>query len=73
MYPERPFFPDYLPVNVFFNLHLECLKFSKAFGNAEVDEDHPVKPQDPYAMSKYFGELLMDAAVFHTPLHLFGT
>jgi UDP-glucose 4-epimerase len=28
-----------------------------------VDEDHPIRPQDPYALSKYFGELLMDAAV----------
>lgn len=28
-----------------------------------VDEEHPIHPQDPYALSKYFGELLMDAAV----------
>lgn len=28
-----------------------------------VDENHPIRPQDPYALSKYFGELLMDAAV----------
>ncbi len=28
-----------------------------------VDEEHPVRPQDPYALSKWFGELLMDAAV----------
>lgn len=28
-----------------------------------VDEQHPIRPQDPYALSKYFGELLMDAAV----------
>ena len=40
-FPERPFLPDYVPVN----------------------EDHPIRPQDPYALSKYFGELLMDAAV----------
>ncbi len=40
-FPERPFLPDYAP----------------------VDEDHPILPQDPYALSKYFGELLMDAAV----------
>jgi nucleoside-diphosphate-sugar epimerase len=30
---------------------------------APVDEFHPVHPQDPYALSKYFGEQLMDAAV----------
>ena len=30
---------------------------------APVDEEHPIRPQDPYAISKYFGELLMDAAV----------
>ncbi|MDQ4083300.1 MAG: NAD(P)-dependent oxidoreductase [Actinomycetota bacterium] len=28
-----------------------------------VDEEHPIRPQDPYATAKYFGELLMDAAV----------
>ena len=28
-----------------------------------VDEDHPIKPQDPYALAKHFGEQLMDAAV----------
>jgi nucleoside-diphosphate-sugar epimerase len=40
-FPERPFLPDYVP----------------------VDEEHPIRPQDPYALSKHFGELLMDAAV----------
>jgi UDP-glucose 4-epimerase len=40
-FPERPFLPDYVP----------------------IDEEHPIRPQDPYALSKYFGELLMDAAV----------
>jgi UDP-glucose 4-epimerase len=30
---------------------------------APVDEDHPNRPQDPYALSKHFGEQLMDAAV----------
>ena len=28
-----------------------------------VDEEHPLRPQDPYASAKYFGELLMDGAV----------
>src|SRR3954470_388520 len=28
-----------------------------------VDEDHPIRPQDPYATAKHFGELLMDGAV----------
>jgi UDP-glucose 4-epimerase len=28
-----------------------------------VDEEHPVRPQDPYALAKSFGEQLMDAAV----------
>jgi nucleoside-diphosphate-sugar epimerase len=28
-----------------------------------VDEDHPLLPEDPYALSKVFGEQLMDAAV----------
>jgi UDP-glucose 4-epimerase len=41
LFPERPFLPDYLP----------------------VDEEHPVRPQDPYATAKHFGEQLMDAAV----------
>jgi nucleoside-diphosphate-sugar epimerase len=40
-FPERPFLPDYAP----------------------VDEAHPARPQDPYALSKLFGEQLMDAAV----------
>ncbi len=40
-FPERPFLPDYVP----------------------VDEDHPVRPQDPYATAKHFGEQLMDAAM----------
>src|SRR5215204_5029684 len=39
-FPERPFLPDYVP----------------------VDEEHPIRPQDPYATAKYFGELLMDGA-----------
>jgi nucleoside-diphosphate-sugar epimerase len=30
---------------------------------APVDELHPIHPQDPYALTKYFGEQLMDAAV----------
>ncbi len=40
-FPERPFLPEYAP----------------------VDELHPVHPQDPYALSKTFGEQLMTAAV----------
>ncbi len=40
-FPERPFLPDYAP----------------------VDEEHPIHPEDPYALTKWFGELLMDAAV----------
>ncbi|TCJ15576.1 NAD(P)-dependent oxidoreductase [Rubrobacter taiwanensis] len=40
-FPERPFLPDYVPVN----------------------EEHPVRPQDPYALAKHFSEQLMDAAV----------
>jgi UDP-glucose 4-epimerase len=40
-FPERPFLPDYAP----------------------VDEVHPAHPQDPYALSKHFGEQLMNAAV----------
>ena len=43
-FPERPFRPDYLP----------------------IDEEHPVRPQDPYALAKSFGEQLCDAAVART-------
>ncbi len=28
-----------------------------------VDEEHPIRPQDPYATAKHFGEQLMDAAI----------
>ncbi len=28
-----------------------------------VDEEHPIRPQDPYATAKHFGEQLMDAAL----------
>ncbi len=28
-----------------------------------VDEEHPIRPQDPYATAKFFGELLMDGAI----------
>jgi len=41
IFPERPWVPDYLP----------------------VDERHPIRPQDPYATAKHFGEQLMDRAV----------
>jgi nucleoside-diphosphate-sugar epimerase len=33
-----------------------------------IDEDHPVLPQDPYALSKLFGEQLCDAAVRRSDL-----
>jgi len=46
IFAERPFLPDYLP----------------------VDEAHPVRPQDPYALSKVFGEQLCDAAVRRSDL-----
>jgi UDP-glucose 4-epimerase len=29
---------------------------------APIDEEHPIRPQDPYALAKHFGEQLMDAA-----------
>src|SRR5829696_902800 len=35
---------------------------------APVDEDHPIRPQDPYATAKYFGEQLMDGAVRRSDL-----
>jgi UDP-glucose 4-epimerase len=33
-----------------------------------IDEKHPVRPQDPYALSKHFGEQLMDAATRRSDL-----
>src|SRR5215208_5047177 len=45
-FPERPWLPDYLP----------------------VDEEHPIRPQDPYATAKHFGELLMDGAARRSDL-----
>jgi len=33
-----------------------------------VDEEHPIRPQDPYATSKHFGEQLMDGAVRRSDL-----
>jgi len=35
---------------------------------APVDEEHPIRPQDPYATAKHFGELLMDGAVRRSDL-----
>jgi len=32
-------------------------------GYAPIDEEHPVRPQDSYALSKWFGEQLMDSCV----------
>jgi UDP-glucose 4-epimerase len=32
-----------------------------------VDEQHPVRPQDPYATAKHFGEQLMDGATRRSP------
>jgi UDP-glucose 4-epimerase len=46
IFAERPFTPDYVP----------------------VDEQHPVRPQDPYALAKLFGEQLCDAAVRRSDL-----
>jgi len=46
IFAERPFFPDYLP----------------------VDEEHPLRPQDPYALTKVFGEQLCTAAVQRSDL-----
>jgi nucleoside-diphosphate-sugar epimerase len=36
---------------------------------APIDEEHPIRPQDPYALSKHFGEQLMDAAVRRSDIH----
>lgn len=33
-----------------------------------VDEEHPITPQDPYALAKHFGEQLCDAAVRRSDL-----
>lgn len=33
-----------------------------------VDEEHPIAPQDPYALAKHFGEQLCDAAVRRSDL-----
>ncbi|HEX8766860.1 MAG TPA: NAD(P)-dependent oxidoreductase [Jatrophihabitans sp.] len=33
-----------------------------------IDEDHPVQPQDPYALGKHFAEQLCDAAVRRSEL-----
>jgi nucleoside-diphosphate-sugar epimerase len=46
IFAERPFLPEYLP----------------------VDEAHPARPQDPYALAKLFGEQLCDAAVSRSAL-----
>jgi UDP-glucose 4-epimerase len=35
---------------------------------APIDEEHPVRPQDSYALSKRFGEELMDASVQRSDL-----
>jgi nucleoside-diphosphate-sugar epimerase len=34
-----------------------------------VDEEHPVRPQDPYATAKWFSELLCDRAVERADIH----
>ena len=33
-----------------------------------IDEEHPVRPQDPYATAKWFGELLCDGAIRRSDL-----
>src|ERR687891_547414 len=35
-----------------------------------VDEEHPIRPQDPYATAKHFGELLCDGAVRRSDMTL---
>jgi hypothetical protein len=35
-----------------------------------IDEDHPLLPQDPYALSKVFGEQLMDAALRRSDINI---
>jgi UDP-glucose 4-epimerase len=34
-----------------------------------IDEEHPVRPQDPYATAKWFGELMCDRAVERADIH----
>jgi nucleoside-diphosphate-sugar epimerase len=46
IFAERPFLPDYLP----------------------LDEEHPTRPQDPYATAKLFGEQLCANAVTRSDL-----
>ena len=76
---ERPI--DYLDVNVQGTVRvLECARFagvqkliyaasSSCYGLADTptNEDHPIQPQYPYALSKYQGE----QAVFHWQ-HVYG-
>jgi nucleoside-diphosphate-sugar epimerase len=33
-----------------------------------IDEEHPIRPQDPYATAKWFGELLCERAVERCPI-----
>lgn len=35
-----------------------------------VDEEHPITPQDPYALAKHFGEQLCDAAIRRSDLRV---
>ena len=35
---------------------------------APIDEEHPARPQDPYALAKLFGEQLCDAAIARSDL-----
>jgi UDP-glucose 4-epimerase len=35
-----------------------------------IDEEHPLLPQDPYALSKVFGEQLMDAALRRSDINV---
>lgn len=46
-----------------------CSVYGFAFGSRKVapdylpiDEDHPLRPQDPYGLSKWFGEEILEAA-----------
>ena len=77
---ERPM--EYMSANAQGTVHmLECARHagvqkfvyaasSSCYGLAKTPttESHPVEPLYPYALSKYFGELLMDAAVRRSDL-----